>query len=162
MSCRNFGLFKDLIGSKTKLDWIIRFSFLSDIISGLRYLYSRSLSSHSRLTSQCLYLDSQFVLKVADYGLPSFFNLNQVELWFAKKRPEYNASMIWTAPEVLRDQDGSTGRGLHVYNKSIDIYSFGIILQEVILWGVPYCIQLSRSDITPSGKPNRKNKPKNF
>ncbi|GAV06169.1 hypothetical protein RvY_16196 [Ramazzottius varieornatus] len=144
------GTLYDLIGAKSKLDWIVRFSFLNAIVGGLRYLYSRGLTSHSRLTSQCLYLDAQFVLKVADYGMPSFFNFNQVELWFAKRRPEYNATMIWTAPEVLRDQDGSTGKSVHVYNKSIDIYSFGIILQEVISWGAPYCVQLANGGLTPS------------
>lgn len=51
--------------------------------------------------------------------------------------------LLWTAPELLRDPDmrrKGTFKG--------DIYSFAIILQEVVVRGPPYCT----SDLSAEGK----------
>jgi guanylate cyclase 2F len=45
------------------------------------------------------------------------------------------SELFWTAPEFLRDPESSrrgTFKG--------DVYSFAIILQEVVVRGLPYCM----------------------
>ena len=120
------------------MDWVIRFSFINDILNGMAYLYAKGLHCHSRLTSNCLFLDAQFTLKIGQYGLPSFFNLSVIELWFARKDPAFFVSLLWTPPEVLKDFDNTHGRTSRIMNPSVDVYSFGIILQELILWSRPF------------------------
>ena len=51
--------------------------------------------------------------------------------------------LLWTAPELLRDPDmlrKGTFKG--------DIYSFAIILQEVVVRGPPYCM----SELSAEGR----------
>lgn len=76
-------------------------------------------------------------MKIADYGLASFYELNVVELWFAKKKPEFFTSLLWTSPELLRDCEKAQ-RDTGLLNKATDVYSFGIILQELMLWSRAY------------------------
>ena len=45
----------------------------------------------------------------------------------------YPTELLWTAPEHLRSTDGILGQ-----SQKGDIYSFGIILQEIILRAAPY------------------------
>jgi len=58
--------------------------------------------------------------------------------------PAIGPALLWTAPEVLRGgQPGLQG------NQRADVYSFAIIMQEVIMRGLPYCML----DFTASGDP---------
>ncbi|XP_055341178.1 atrial natriuretic peptide receptor 1-like isoform X2 [Paramacrobiotus metropolitanus] len=159
----NRGRLIDLIHMKPKMDWEVRFSFASDIIHGLLHLYFKWLQCHGRLTSFCLWIDEKFVVKISDYGLPSFLDLNMVEYWFAKKCPGFSQSLLWTSPEVLRSND-SNQRSANLMNRSVDIYSYGIIMQELILWDRPYCmfdytpteiVSYVRYGQTPEGIPMR-------
>ena len=50
--------------------------------------------------------------------------------------------LLWTSPELLRD-DVQLARG----SVKGDVYSFSIIMQEVIMRGPPYCML----DLTPEG-----------
>lgn len=70
----------------------------------------------------------------------------------SKSEPKYKkfdaldffSELLWTAPELLRDPDmrrKGTFKG--------DIYSFAIILQEVVVRGPPYCT----SDLSAEGRP---------
>ena len=53
----------------------------------------------------------------------------------------YIVAWLWTAPEHLRANEiGGSAKG--------DVYSFGIILQEVITEGKPY----SGVELSPTGK----------
>lgn len=55
----------------------------------------------------------------------------------------YILELLWTAPEHLRNPDGIIG-----YSQKGDVYSFGIILQEIILRAAPY----ERNVFTAEGK----------
>lgn len=46
-----------------------------------------------------------------------------------------SSELLWTAPEGLRSDDV-----LYAGSQKGDVFSFGIIMQEVILRGHPYCM----------------------
>lgn len=51
-----------------------------------------------------------------------------------------SSDLLWTAPEHLRKFENGSKAG--------DIYSFGIIMQEIIVEGLPYCMMnISHDDI---------------
>lgn len=54
------------------------------------------------------------------------------------------SEMLWTSPELLRNSKGNNKCG----TQSGDVYSFGIIMQEVVVRGEPYCmLSLSAEEI---------------
>uniref|UniRef100_A0A8C0U2S3 Guanylate cyclase n=1 Tax=Cyanistes caeruleus TaxID=156563 RepID=A0A8C0U2S3_CYACU len=132
------GSLEDLLRNEDmKLDWMFKSSLVMDLIKGIRYLHHRDFA-HGRLKSRNCVVDGRFVLKITDYG----YN----EILEAQKCPYIQPSpeeLLWTAPELLRDPDmcrKGTIKG--------DIYSFAIILQEVVARGPPYCTsELSAEEI---------------
>uniref|UniRef100_A0A8C2AXB5 Guanylate cyclase n=1 Tax=Cyprinus carpio TaxID=7962 RepID=A0A8C2AXB5_CYPCA len=111
------------------LDWMFRYSLINDIVKGMAFLHNSVIVSHGNLKSSNCVVDSRFVLKITDYGLESFrkeTNLEDVHALYARK--------LWTAPELLRaDNPPACG------TQKGDVYSFGIILQELaLLKGVFY------------------------
>ncbi|XP_066555667.1 retinal guanylyl cyclase 2 [Amia ocellicauda] len=124
------GSLQDLLrNDDVKLDWMFKSSLLLDLIKGMKYLHHREFP-HGRLKSRNCVVDGRFVLKITDYG----YN----ELLDSQKAPRVQPppeDLFWTAPELLRDLDISrkgTCKG--------DVYSFAIILQEVVVRGPPYCM----------------------
>uniref|UniRef100_A0A4W5L8A3 Guanylate cyclase n=1 Tax=Hucho hucho TaxID=62062 RepID=A0A4W5L8A3_9TELE len=124
------GSLQDLLrNDDVKLEWMFKSSLLLDLIKGMKYLHHREFP-HGRLKSRNCVVDGRFVLKITDYG----FN----ELLESQKSPQNLVppeDQFWTAPEFLRDVENSrkgTYKG--------DVYSFAIILQEVVVRGLPYCM----------------------
>jgi serine/threonine protein kinase len=80
---------------------------------------------HGQLTSFVCVVDGRWVCKITDFGLP---NLRQCS------RDDSNDSfdsLLWTAPEVLRNEKSPD-------KQKIDLYSFGIICQELVSCEVPF------------------------
>ncbi|XP_043934919.1 atrial natriuretic peptide receptor 2 [Protopterus annectens] len=113
------------------LDWMFRYSLINDIIKGMAFLHNSMIGSHGNLKSSNCVVDSRFVLKITDYGLASFrSNCDNEDTYslYAKK--------LWTAPELLRlsrPPPQGTQKG--------DVYSLGIILQEIALRNGPFYIE---------------------
>ncbi|XP_034778417.2 retinal guanylyl cyclase 2 isoform X1 [Acipenser ruthenus] len=124
------GSLQDLLrNDDVKLDWMFKSSLLLDLIKGMKYLHHRDFP-HGRLKSRNCVVDGRFVLKITDYG----FN-ELLEAQKAPYEPGPPEELFWTAPEFLRDVEISrkgTYKG--------DVYSFAIILQEVVVRGSPYCM----------------------
>ncbi len=51
-------------------------------------------------------------------------------------RQYISTELLWTAPEILRNTKGLPKSG----TQPGDVYSFGIIMQEVVVRGEPYCM----------------------
>ncbi|XP_028254645.1 guanylyl cyclase GC-E-like [Parambassis ranga] len=121
------GSLSDLLAdSDMRLDWMFKSSLLMDLIKGMKYLHLRGLS-HGRLKSTNCLVDGRFVLKVTDYGLPMILNAQSINL------PEDPQELLWTAPELLRNPvRGGSFAG--------DVFSFSIIVQEVISRTLPYAM----------------------
>ncbi|XP_022901089.2 retinal guanylyl cyclase 2 isoform X1 [Onthophagus taurus] len=113
-----------------KLDWSFRLSLLTDLVRGMKYLHSTPIRIHGYLTSRNCVIDARWVLKVTDYGMPAFYESQGIT------PPQKNAKeLLWTAPELLR-HSSLRKKG----TQPGDVYSFGIILQEVVVRGEPFCM----------------------
>ncbi|XP_061885774.1 atrial natriuretic peptide receptor 1 [Entelurus aequoreus] len=106
------------------LDWMFKYSLINDIIKGMVFLHNSVIVSHGKLKSSNCVVDKRFVLKITDYGLSSL----QAESQSEKDAHSYYAQRLWMAPELLQ-MDSPPPKG----TQKGDVYSFGIILQEVAL-----------------------------
>uniref|UniRef100_A0A915BLZ7 Guanylate cyclase n=1 Tax=Parascaris univalens TaxID=6257 RepID=A0A915BLZ7_PARUN len=82
---------------------------------GLYAIHHSLIGQHGHLTSSACLVNERWQVKINNFGL-SF-------LKEAEPRPEY--TLLWTAPELLRE-------GNNVGTKKGDIYSFAIICSEII------------------------------
>ncbi|XP_027727411.1 atrial natriuretic peptide receptor 1-like isoform X2 [Vombatus ursinus] len=117
------GSLQDILENESiTLDWMFRYSLTHDIVKGMLFLHNGAICSHGNLKSSNCVVDGRFVLKITDYGLESF----------RVPEPEHSytlyAKKLWTAPELLR-MAAPPAQG----TQAGDIYSFGIILQEIAL-----------------------------
>ncbi|XP_072126994.1 retinal guanylyl cyclase 2-like isoform X1 [Mobula birostris] len=127
--CTRGSLLDLLRNEDVKLDWMFKSSLLLDLIKGMRYLHHRDYI-HGNLKSRNCVVDGRFVLKVTDYGYVEVAVTQNIPL-MEPPAEEY----FWTAPEILRKPNplmNGTFKG--------DIYSFSIIMQEVVVRGPPFCM----------------------
>uniref|UniRef100_A0A4W6FEN2 Guanylate cyclase n=1 Tax=Lates calcarifer TaxID=8187 RepID=A0A4W6FEN2_LATCA len=109
---------------------ILLFTYMT-CSNGMNYLHNSYIGCHGNLKSSNCVVDSRFVLKITDYGLASFRSScenDDSHALYAKK--------LWTAPELLiydRHPPQGTQKG--------DVYSFGIILQEIALRNGPFYVE---------------------
>uniref|UniRef100_A0AAV2J151 Guanylate cyclase n=1 Tax=Knipowitschia caucasica TaxID=637954 RepID=A0AAV2J151_KNICA len=126
------GSLQDILENESiNLDWMFRYSLINDIVKGMNYLHNSYFGCHGNLKSSNCVVDSRFVLKITDYGLSSFRSSSEnddTHSLYAKK--------LWTAPELLiYDQHPPQG------SQKGDVYSFGIILQEIALRNGPFYVE---------------------
>ncbi|XP_022248722.1 retinal guanylyl cyclase 1-like isoform X2 [Limulus polyphemus] len=133
------GSLADVLASEDiKLDWSFKLSLLTDLVRGMRYLHSCPVKHHGNLTSRNCVIDSRWVLKITDYGLPMFCEAQNLP-----PSPLTIKDKLWAAPELLRDET-LLRRG----TQTGDVYSFSIVMQEVVVRGQPYCmLQLSAEEL---------------
>uniref|UniRef100_A0A8C7HKR3 Guanylate cyclase n=1 Tax=Oncorhynchus kisutch TaxID=8019 RepID=A0A8C7HKR3_ONCKI len=124
------GSLEDLLNNEEmRLDWMFKSSLLMDLVRGMKYLHNRDVI-HGRLKSRNCLVDGRFVLKVTEYGFNEILSTQSIN--FDKGRPE---DQLWVAPELLRNSKlmkRGTFQG--------DVYSFAIIMQEVIARCAPFCM----------------------
>uniref|UniRef100_A0AAY4C7W4 Guanylate cyclase n=1 Tax=Denticeps clupeoides TaxID=299321 RepID=A0AAY4C7W4_9TELE len=126
-----------LINEHVKLDWMFKSSILLDLIKGMRYLHNRKVC-HGRLKSRNCVVDGRFVLKITDYGYNNVLEAQRFP--YVEPPPE---ELLWTAPEILRGPCPGLQGSLPA-----DVYSFAIVMQEVVLRGPPFCMmELSAHEI---------------
>jgi len=103
---------------KKDLKELIHFAY--DIAKGINYLHKKHIL-HRDLKSFNILLDSNNNIKIADFGVAR------------RKTDDYTmttrGTIAWTAPEVLRHE---------VYDEKSDVYSYGIVLWEMITAEIPY------------------------
>ncbi|XP_039754193.1 guanylate cyclase 32E [Pararge aegeria] len=105
------------------LDDMFVASLVADLLRGLTYIHESALISHGNLTSSNCLVDRRWVLQITDYGLHTLKSgcADTEDALRMEKR------MLWRAPELLRDQT-ALPRG----SQKGDVYSFGIILYEIL------------------------------
>ncbi|XP_053400081.1 atrial natriuretic peptide receptor 1-like isoform X2 [Mercenaria mercenaria] len=130
------GSLQDMINNENiDLDWDFRFSLIQDVIKGMHYLHSCPLQVHGNLSSTNCVIDSRFALKITDYGPASL--LAQDRAAARKQAVEEEVfnkrKLLWTAPEHLVSTTDTSG-----YSQKGDVYSFSIVLQELIMRSEPF------------------------
>ncbi|XP_051749128.1 retinal guanylyl cyclase 1 isoform X2 [Ctenopharyngodon idella] len=124
------GSLEDLLNNEEmRLDWMFKSSLLLDLIRGMKYLHNRGVI-HGRLKSRNCVVDGRFVLKVTDYGFNEIIYCQNIILEDSKPEDQF-----WTAPEILRNPNLKR-KGTY----AADVYSFAIIMQEVISRCAPFCM----------------------
>uniref|UniRef100_A0A8C1G1R6 Guanylate cyclase n=1 Tax=Cyprinus carpio TaxID=7962 RepID=A0A8C1G1R6_CYPCA len=118
-----------LLNDDVKLDWMFKSSLILDLIKGMKYLHHRNVC-HGRLKSRNCVVDGRFVLKITDYGYNEVLEAQR----FPYVEPPAE-TLLWTAPEILR----GPYPGLYGSHPG-DVYSFSIIMQEVVMRGTPFCM----------------------
>ncbi|XP_066155492.1 atrial natriuretic peptide receptor 1-like isoform X1 [Euwallacea fornicatus] len=108
------------------LDWLFRISLILDIVRGMHYLHGSPIKSHGALKSSNCLIDSRFVLKISDFGL-HFLRSNEKNSESEEDSYQYWKRYLWTAPEHLRIPPTPEG------TPKGDVYSFGIIMEEIIM-----------------------------
>lgn len=117
------GCLRDLLqNEEITIDWPFRFCIIADIIEGMSFLHSSQLSFHGHLKSTNCVIDGRFVVKITDFGLREISKQIRQE---GDMKDDFESS-LWTAPEHLRESTGQEG------SQKGDVYSFAIILQEII------------------------------
>ncbi|XP_069354197.1 receptor-type guanylate cyclase Gyc76C isoform X2 [Maniola hyperantus] len=139
-ACGRGSLEDVLVADDIGLDWTFRLSLLTDLVRGMRYLHQSPVRLHARLTSRNCVVDARWVLRVTDYGLPALAAAQALPY-----PPRTARELLWTAPELLREASSAAVPG---GTQAGDVFSFGIVMQEVIVRGEPYCmLSLSPEEI---------------
>eukprot|EP00002_Diphylleia_rotans_P040600 TRINITY_DN9669_c0_g1_i2.p1 TRINITY_DN9669_c0_g1~~TRINITY_DN9669_c0_g1_i2.p1 ORF type:complete len:1419 (-),score=212.66 TRINITY_DN9669_c0_g1_i2:308-4564(-) len=116
-------LYDVLHDSKKRLSLQTKLFFMIEIVKGMNYLHSSNPPIlHRDLKSLNILVDDRFRLKVSDFGLSAL----QGAVIGEKKGM---GSLMWLAPESYL---------YGIYESPADVYSFGIIVWEIMARKEPY------------------------
>ncbi|KAG8370526.1 hypothetical protein BUALT_Bualt14G0126000 [Buddleja alternifolia] len=117
-------LFRLLQRSTSKLEWRRRIHMALDIARGMNYLHHFNPPIiHRDLKSSNLLVDKNWTVKVGDFGLSRLKHETYLTTKTGKGTPQ------WMAPEVLRNEPS---------DEKADIYSYGVILWELVTQKIPW------------------------
>ncbi|KAL3911732.1 MAG: hypothetical protein SGILL_007166 [Bacillariaceae sp.] len=133
MEYMHFGSLHDLLHNESMfLDSDLRVGFLQDIANGLRFLHSSNPPIlHGDMKSHNILVDDKFRAKVSDFGCGEFRSDDATTFYKGSNNTaKARGTPYWMAPELLRNECGNTLES--------DVYSFGIVLYEVMSRKEPY------------------------
>uniref|UniRef100_A0A1I8B604 Guanylate cyclase n=1 Tax=Meloidogyne hapla TaxID=6305 RepID=A0A1I8B604_MELHA len=110
------GSLKDLIAKEQYVgDSFVMFTLMRDIASGLIALHQSFIGAHGMLSSENCLINDRWQVKISDFGL------NMIR----ESQPITKKKLLWTAPELLRENNRKG-------TKEGDVYSFAIICCELV------------------------------
>ncbi|GJW80318.1 kinase-like domain, phloem protein 2-like protein [Tanacetum coccineum] len=129
------GSLEDYLGSSdkmTNLTWVQRIKICLDIAHGLNYIHTNTDQDkqkiiHRDIKSANILLDDNWKAKIADFGLSKFHPADQ-------EASTFNASTIAGTPMYFDPEYEKSGK----LNKKSDIYSFGVVLFEILTGRLAY------------------------
>lgn len=96
-------------------------SWAKQIASGMQYLHSNKII-HRDLKSPNVLIGQNEVVKISDFGTSREWNEISTKMSFA-------GTVAWMAPEIIRNEPCS---------EKVDIWSYGVVLWELLTCEVPY------------------------
>jgi len=96
-------------------------AFALDIARGMDYIHSQGVI-HRDLKPENVLIDQDFHLKIADFGIAC----KEVYCDILADDP---GTYRWMAPEMIKHKS---------YGRKVDVYSFGLILWEMVAGTIPY------------------------
>jgi serine/threonine protein kinase len=113
-------LFSVLHDSTVLLDWKSTIGLMKDVAKALMYMHQSSPPMlHRNLNSLNILVTEDLVAKIGDYGLDEV----------RRGCDEKPLTSLWNAPEVFKKS---------VHSKATDVFSFGIIMWEILTRRAPY------------------------
>ncbi|CEF69623.1 Atrial natriuretic peptide receptor 1 [Strongyloides ratti] len=98
------------------IDGFFIYSLIKDVIEGLYAMHHSIIEVHGNLSSKNCLVDERWQVKLSDYGLP-FLRIYE--------QPKSASEQLWTAPELLRDNEMKP-------NQATDIYSLSIVMADLV------------------------------
>jgi PREDICTED: similar to mitogen-activated protein kinase kinase kinase len=117
--CPNGQLYDIL--KRHKVPPILVVEWSRQIASGMNYLHSKKII-HRDLKSLNVLMSSNNVLKISDFGNCRLWDDRSIKMSFA-------GTVAWMAPEVIRNENCS---------EKVDVWSFGVVMWEILTCEVPY------------------------
>jgi len=105
------------------------------IASGMAYLHRKGIM-HRDLKSANVLIDGGGAVKLTDFGVATEVHeggTSSLEMPDAREMTAETGTLRWMAPEVARHEK---------YRKSADVYSFGMVLFELVTHEVPFADRL--------------------
>ncbi|XP_030386471.1 mitogen-activated protein kinase kinase kinase 13-A isoform X2 [Scaptodrosophila lebanonensis] len=96
-------------------------SWAKQIAIGMQYLHSHKII-HRDLKSPNILISTNEVVKISDFGTSREWNEISTKMSFA-------GTVAWMAPEVIRNEPCS---------EKVDIWSYGVVLWEMLTCEIPY------------------------
>ncbi|XP_053156235.1 RAF proto-oncogene serine/threonine-protein kinase isoform X6 [Hemicordylus capensis] len=125
--CEGSSLYKHLHVQETKFQMLQRIDIARQTAQGMDYLHAKNII-HRDMKSNNIFLHEDRTVKIGDFGLATVKSR-----WSGSQQVEQpTGSVLWMAPEVIRMQDSNP------FSFQSDVYSYGIVLYELMTGELPY------------------------
>ncbi|KAI1293559.1 Mitogen-activated protein kinase kinase kinase 12 [Halotydeus destructor] len=114
-------LYEILKSGNRQITPAIAVDWSKQIASGMHYLHSNKII-HRDLKSPNVLMSCNDTLKITDFGTSRQWNERSTKMSFA-------GTVAWMAPEVIRNE---------LCSEKVDVWSFGVVLWELLTCEVPY------------------------
>ncbi|XP_033824970.1 raf-1 proto-oncogene, serine/threonine kinase a isoform X2 [Periophthalmus magnuspinnatus] len=134
--CEGSSLYKHIHVLETNFQMIPRIDIARQTAQGMDYLHAKNII-HRDMKSNNIFLHDGLTVKIGDFGLATVKTR-----WSGSHQVEQpSGSILWMAPEVIRMQDNNP------YSFQSDVYSYGIVLFELMTGELPYSQIANRDQI---------------
>lgn len=125
--CEGSSLYKHLHVQETKFQMFQLIDIARQTAQGMDYLHAKNII-HRDMKSNNIFLHEGLTVKIGDFGLATVKSR-----WSGSHQVEQpTGSILWMAPEVIRMQDNNP------FSFQSDVYSYGIVLCELMTGELPY------------------------
>ncbi|XP_068189989.1 raf-1 proto-oncogene, serine/threonine kinase a isoform X3 [Antennarius striatus] len=134
--CEGSSLYKHIHVLETNFKMIQLIDIARQTAQGMDYLHAKNII-HRDMKSNNIFLHEGLTVKIGDFGLATV-----KARWTGSHQVEQpSGSILWMAPEVIRMQDNNP------YSFQSDVYSYGIVLFELMTGELPYSHTANRDQI---------------
>uniref|UniRef100_A0A6Q2XSW5 RAF proto-oncogene serine/threonine-protein kinase n=1 Tax=Esox lucius TaxID=8010 RepID=A0A6Q2XSW5_ESOLU len=134
--CDGSSLYNHLHVQETSLQMFQLMDIARQTAQGMDYLHAKNII-HRDMKSNNIFLHEGLTVKIGDFGLATV-----KARWTGSHQVEQpSGSILWMAPEVIRMQDNNP------YSFQSDVYSYGVVLYELMTGRLPYSMMATRDQI---------------